>query len=98
MGREVPMMSNLVLRLKIASFAAIQAVVKPILAKPHVVLTLAQAAEFFTLAEGLFFSALKTNKFICHGLSGTCGFSFSNFIANRELLKRKLQIARSTSQ
>ena len=56
-------------------------------------LALAQTTELFTLAEGLFFFALKTNKLICHKVLAVD--VFSNFNANRELLKRKLPIARA---
>ena len=53
-------------------------------------LALAQTTELFTLAEGFFFLALKTNKLICHIVLAVD--VFSNFNANRELLKRKLPI------
>jgi hypothetical protein len=52
--------------LEVAGLAAIDAVVKAVLAQAHIVFALAQAAIPVALATDLFFIAIEADKFLSH--------------------------------
>ena len=62
----------LVLRLEVAGFTAIDAVIEAILAESDIVLTLAQAAKLVTNTAGFVLLALETNIFVSHCSRAAC--------------------------